>query len=215
MGHRHPANARRALHRVPTRRPKDAAGLVRLHGRVWRLRPGYIGTSIAYRKAATKPVLATPVSRVSPRVEAVLMTVMQELLASKPAAQLKPFVASATEAKDAFSSPEALTKLLERRWPISAINTFCIPEWRHNDARQNLVADTKVVWKGTLHPNVKTGYDRIEWYATTEKGRAKQYSLNVSRGDDFWHLEGGDQQTVQHASKIAPNPRNPWFVGKK
>ncbi len=42
--------------------------------------PGYIGTSIAYSQGGYETGFSTPVSRVSPRVEAVLMTAMQHLL---------------------------------------------------------------------------------------------------------------------------------------
>ncbi len=58
---RYPANARRALRRIPARRPKDAPGLVRLSwppmattARATSARPTPI------RKAATKPVLVRP-----------------------------------------------------------------------------------------------------------------------------------------------------------
>jgi hypothetical protein len=42
--------------------------------------PGYIGTSDAYGQGGYETGFSTPVSRVSPRVEAVLMGAMQELL---------------------------------------------------------------------------------------------------------------------------------------
>ncbi len=42
--------------------------------------PGYIGTSIAYTQGGYETGFATPVSRVSPRVETVLMDAMQQLL---------------------------------------------------------------------------------------------------------------------------------------
>jgi hypothetical protein len=42
--------------------------------------PGYIGTEIAYSQGGYETGFSTPVSRVSPRVEAVLMGAMQELL---------------------------------------------------------------------------------------------------------------------------------------
>ncbi len=176
--------------------------------------PGYIGTAIAYTQGGYETG-DSRVSRVSARVEPVLMGAMRYLLAANPSAKRRPFTVSAAEAKIAFGSPEGLTKLLERRWPISAIETFCIPERRHNEAYQNLVADTKVVWHGTLHANVKSQFDKIDWYATTENGQAKEYSLNVTRGHNGWHLEGGNEQTVQHPPKVAPNPHEPWFVGKK
>lgn len=177
--------------------------------------PGYIGTEIAYTQGGYETSFSTPVSRVSPRVEAVLMGAMQQLLGNEQNVQSKPKVASAADANMAFASQDALNLLLERRWPISAINTFCIPERRHNDSWQNLVTDTNVVWEGTLHPNEKTGFDRIYWYATTENGRAKEYSLNASRGEDGWNLEIGNEQTVQKPPKVSPDPHKPWFVGKK
>src|SRR5215470_4995318 len=42
-------------------------------------------------------------------------------------------------AKPGFNSPEEVTALLEKRWPLADIRRFAIPERRHNDAYQNLV----------------------------------------------------------------------------
>jgi hypothetical protein len=42
--------------------------------------PGYIGTAMAYTQGGYETGFSTPVSRVSPRVEAVLMEAMRELL---------------------------------------------------------------------------------------------------------------------------------------
>ena len=42
--------------------------------------PGYIGTAIAYSQGGYETGFAIPVSRVSPRVEAVLTDAMRELL---------------------------------------------------------------------------------------------------------------------------------------
>jgi hypothetical protein len=42
--------------------------------------PGYIGTEIAYSQGGYETSFSTPVSRVAPRVEAVLDGVMAELL---------------------------------------------------------------------------------------------------------------------------------------
>jgi hypothetical protein len=134
---------------------------------------------------------------------------------SEPRATESPIVASAAEAKAAFGSQEELTRALERRWPISAINEFCIPERRHNDEYQNLVMDTKVVWKGVLHANAKTSFDKVEWYATTEDGRALQYSLNVQRGGDNWLLEIGSERTLTRYPHTNPDPKQKWFVGHR
>ena len=122
--------------------------------------------------------------------------------------------ASAVDAKVGFDSPQGLTKLLERRWPIAAINEYCIQERRHNNAYQNLVA-YGVVWKGDLHQGVATGFDRIAWYATTKKGRADQYSLDAYRGNDFWLLEIGWEKGVQEPPDFSPDPAKPWFLGYK
>src|SRR5437870_2666924 len=88
---------------------------------------------------------------------------------------------AAMRSRASFDSPERLTKMLERRWPVAAIHEYCIPERRHNDAYQNLVA-YGVVWKGNLHQGLATGFDKITWYATTKNGRADEYSLGAYRG---------------------------------
>jgi len=121
---------------------------------------------------------------------------------------------SAAEAKVAFDSPDALTKALERRWPLNAIRIYCIPERRHNNAYQNLVAYSPV-WNGLLYSGVATGFDKIAWYASTNKGRADQYSLGVNRGNDFWLLEIGDESTLQAPPEYSPDPSNQRFVGHK
>src|SRR5919109_1237837 len=91
--------------------------------------------------------------------------------------QPSPIVAlSPAEAKVAFDSPDALTKALERRWPLMAIHVYCIPERRHNNAFQNLVAYSPR-WDGALYSGVDTGFEKIAWYATTKNRRADQYSL--------------------------------------
>ena len=127
----------------------------------------------------------------------------------------QPTVASAAEAMAAFASEEDLSLALERRWPISAIKEYCIPERRNNGYNQNLVTDTDVVWEGALHSNADTGFDVISWYATTEGGRAKEYSLNVQRGADYWNLEIGSERTLTTPPNTAPDPNQPGFVGHK
>jgi hypothetical protein len=121
---------------------------------------------------------------------------------------------SAADAKVGFDSPEGLTKLLERRWPIAAINEYCIPERRHNDAYQNLVA-FGIVWKGEIHQGVATGFDKIDWYATTKNGRADQYSLGAHRGKDYWLIELGWEGGMQKPPDFSPDSTKPRFVGHK
>ncbi|WP_298864106.1 hypothetical protein [uncultured Gimesia sp.] len=60
-----------------------------------------------------------------------------------------------------FASADEVTAALEERWPLDAINTYCIPERRHNPLYQNLVPDSGVTWEGKLHKNLKTGFDSI------------------------------------------------------
>ena len=121
---------------------------------------------------------------------------------------------SASEAKTAFDSPQALTEMLEKRWPIAAIQEFCIPERRHDNRYQNLVA-LGVVWEGNLHQNASSGFDKIAWYATTQEGRSEKFSLGIWRGADFWVLEGGSEQTVQRPPNFSPDPNAAGFVGRK
>jgi len=134
-----------------------------------------------------------------------------------PESSPTPPVASsiaAVDAKVGFDSPEALTKMLERRWPVAAIREFCIAERRHNDAYQNLVA-YGVVWRGNLYQGVVTGFDKISWYATTKEGRADQYSLGAYRGKDYWLLEIGSEEGVEKPPQFSPDSTKPWFVGHK
>jgi hypothetical protein len=123
-------------------------------------------------------------------------------------------VLSTAEANFAFDSPDSLTKALERRWPLPAIRTYCIPERRHNHAFQNLVAYSPR-WEGTLYSGGANGFDKITWYASTKKGRVDQYSLGAYRGKDFWLLEIGDENTVQSPPEYSPSPNNPRFVGHR
>ena len=131
---------------------------------------------------------------------------------SSPSPLPRP-VASADEAKRAFDSVDALTKALERRWPVTAIQTFCIPARRHNNAFQNLVAFSR--WEGVLHAGIATGFDKVTWYASTNNGRADKYSIGVHRGTDFWLLEIGNEQTLQEFPHYEPDPSKPEFVGNK
>jgi hypothetical protein len=110
--------------------------------------------------------------------------------------------------------PAAFTKSLEQRWSLEAIRKFCIPERRHDEAYQNLVAMAET-WEGQLYSEKKTGFDKIFWYATVKSGRVTTYSLNVSRGDDFWLLEIVDRDQMDRPPIVEPDASNPGFVGHK
>jgi len=131
-----------------------------------------------------------------------------------------PATASATpappsaETRTAFSSPEALTKFLEQRWPLSGIQTFSIPERRHNEQFENLGVEGQV-WRGSLFANQNTGFDEISWYANTKNGRATIYSLGARKGEDFWLLEIADEDDVRQPPDFAPDPKLGEFVGHK
>jgi hypothetical protein len=127
---------------------------------------------------------------------------------------ITPVALSAAEAKTAFDSSAGLTTALERRWPLVAVRTYCIPERRHNPAYQNLVAESPV-WKGVLYSGQSTGFDKITWYANTKMGRVKTYSLEVYRGNDFWSLEIGDENTLQRPPDYSPDPTKGRFIGHK
>ena len=118
-----------------------------------------------------------------------------------------------------FNSPEEVTAFLEKRWPLEDIRKFAIPERRHNDLYQNLAPIPPEIWTGRLYCDKATGFDSIEWYATIEKGHAKdllkEYSLNAIRGKDFWLLEIGSPTSVQQPPNIEPDFRKPYFVGHK
>jgi hypothetical protein len=119
------------------------------------------------------------------------------------------------DAKTAFSSPEAMTKFLEQRWPLAAVQMFCIPERRHNNMYQNLVAgsDSPIVWEATLYRETLMGFDKIAWYANTKNGRATTFSLGVKRGKDYWLLEIGTEESAQQPPDYSPDPNRRWFVG--
>jgi len=117
--------------------------------------------------------------------------------------------------KPGFNSPEQVTALLEQRWSLADVKRFAIPERRHNNAYQNLVADTPEIWAGRLYCDQATGFDSIEWYATVENGRVRTYSLEVIRGKDFWLLEIADPVSVKTPPNVEPSFRAPRFVGHK
>ena len=119
------------------------------------------------------------------------------------------------KATPSFNSPEGVTRLLEQRWSLADIRTFCIPARRHNDAYQNLVVDSPEAWKGRLYSRARTGFDKICWYATVRKGRVLQYSLEVYRGDDFWLLEIGSPATVKKPPEVTPDSSAPYFLGHR
>jgi hypothetical protein len=134
-----------------------------------------------------------------------------------PAASPTATPVTVVDAKTAFGSPEAMTKFLEQRWPLDAIRAFCIPERRHNNMYQNLVAgfNGQAVWEGTLYRGTATGFDKIAWYANTENGRATVFSLGAKRGEDFWVIEGGSEESVKTPPDYLPDPKRPWFVGHR
>ena len=117
------------------------------------------------------------------------------------------------DATPGFDSPEGVTRLLEERWSLDDIRAFCIPERRHNPFYQNLVAIADEIWKGKLYMNEETGFDKIWWYATVNDGKLDAYSLGVSRGLDYWSLEGGSPETVHIPPNVTPDPSDRWFVG--
>lgn len=114
-----------------------------------------------------------------------------------------------------FDSPEGVTRLLEQRWSLADIRTFCIPARRHNPMYQNLVVDSPEAWKGRLYSDQRTGFDGICWYATVRQGRLLEYSLGASRGRDFWLLEIGSPDTVHTPPHVSPDPKADDFVGHK
>jgi hypothetical protein len=121
-----------------------------------------------------------------------------------------------SDAKPGFNSPEEVSAFLEKRWSLADIKKFAIPERRHNDEYQNLtISDTPEVWAGRLYCDKATGFDSIEWYATTQYGAVNEYSLNAIRGQDFWLLELGSPDTTQKPPNVEPDFRKPYFVGHK
>lgn len=118
-----------------------------------------------------------------------------------------------TSTKLNFASADEVTAALEERWPLEAINTYCIPERRHNPLYQNLVPDMGVTWEGMLHKNVPTGFDSISWYGTAIDGKLHEYSLNANRGDHFWLLEIGNVESFATQPDVSSDPSEPHFIG--
>ena len=126
-------------------------------------------------------------------------------------ARFSPYSASAVPST---TSPEGFNRLLEKRWSLADIRTFCIPEQRHNPAWQNLVAMGEV-WKGRLYDGMNTDFDRIGWYGNVENGQIDKYSLEVQRGRNFWLLEIGSPESLRAPPNIAPYLTAPYFLGYK
>lgn len=124
------------------------------------------------------------------------------------------FGAYSTSATPTTTSPEGFTRLLELRWSLADIRTFCVPERCHNPAYQNLVAMGEV-WKGRLYPRLDTGFDRISWYANVGHGQIDKYSLGVQRGRQFWLLEIGSSESLRVPPQVAPDWTAPCFVGSR
>lgn len=117
-------------------------------------------------------------------------------------------------ATPSITSPEGFTRLLEQRWSLADVRTFCIPERRHNGGYQNLVAMGEV-WKGRLYQGMETGFDRIGWYANIKDGHIGEYSLGAERGRSFWLLEIGSPESLRLPPRVAPEPSAPYFIGHK
>jgi hypothetical protein len=90
--------------------------------------------------------------------------------------------APSAETRAAFSSPEALTKFLEQRWPLTGIQTFCIPERRHNQQFENLGVEGQV-WRGSLFANKDRVRRNQLVHENTKNSRATIYSLGARRED--------------------------------
>lgn len=118
-------------------------------------------------------------------------------------------------APPSLCSPEGMTRLLEQRWSLADIRTFCIPQRRHKPGYQNMVLDSSEAWKGRLYSDTLTGFDRISWYAAVRDGRAETYSLGASRGRDYWLLEIGNAETFRTPPRISPDPSALHFMGHK
>ena len=107
-----------------------------------------------------------------------------------------PSVTEADEAAELPKNAKEVTKLLEKRWPISEIKKFCVPKRRFDPLLQNLVRDGEKVWTGTLYEGKETGFDKISWYANISGGSIESFSLNVSKGKEYWNIEIGDEESL-------------------
>lgn len=99
-------------------------------------------------------------------------------------------------AAPSWDSPEGVTALLEKRWPLAAIQAACTAQTANPDG-QALVLDEEEAWKGRLYEDRQTGFGRISWYAAVRHGRVVTCFLSVYRGKDYWNLEGLGPDTVQ------------------
>ena len=114
---------------------------------------------------------------------------------------------------DNIRSGDELTSVLESRWPLSSVTTFCTPERRHNPAYQNLVVDTDESWQGEIHGDENANFDKISWYSTVVDGKLGTYSLNAQLGDDWWLLEIGNANTLNSPPDISPDSSRLNFMG--
>jgi hypothetical protein len=90
---------------------------------------------------------------------------------------------------------EQLASALESRWSLESIQAYCNATAPTPDSVQNLVALGEE-WRGNLHTNEATGFDRVWWYASTRLGRLDKYSVNATKGHKHWIIEIGNQQSL-------------------
>jgi hypothetical protein len=119
-----------------------------------------------------------------------------------------------------INSPDRLTAALENRWTLERIRRYAIPERRLWEGCQNLVAgfpsekcDSTLVWEGELFNGITTGFDEIAWYANTCGNHVEEYSLGVTRGDDFWLLEIASPTDLDKPPVVEPPWDDQCFAG--
>jgi hypothetical protein len=120
---------------------------------------------------------------------AATVCLMSSLLYSKQPAESSSW--------DKVKSADELASLLDKRWTVSNIEAFCIPETRHCPAEANLSPGSGEMWHGFLHTSAESRIGKVYWYAPIEDGRVSRISLNVVKNNDHWHLE-----TVSRASDL-------------
>jgi hypothetical protein len=83
-----------------------------------------------------------------------------------------------------------LTEYLQQRWPVARIISFCRPERRSAAYHQNYNGmDCDWVIMGKIHPESKRTVGDVTFLAGVKDGVVYQYSIGVSRGDEYWVLE--------------------------
>ena len=95
--------------------------------------------------------------------------------------------------------PQRLVAYLEKEWPVSRLQAYCVAKNRSPRGSQNFVAMNRV-FEGELHAGKSHGFDIVWVYVDQDDGRGRYIesagwdwhrwtcSLNVHRKRDHWEI---------------------------